>query len=238
VDLDKVVELVRKFGWKKATVIGLLVLGAIVQCVDGSPPPVSTTSASSEGSLSSKPPERSKATASTSPRSAPPQQEQAPAAPTEKQLQLDADYHAEWTKDPSRDIDAIVAKKHGITKEQLAEEQMSVALYRDWLRKRAEASVGSGVTGSVKVQGLDRTELGIHTLKLALTVTRCPEGPAEADKQIEFLATTALKQIVQNLPYEIDSYQASIRHRGLGCDEGSVGYVGHWSRASGRLTLR
>ncbi len=114
---------------------------------------------------------------------------------------------------------------------------MSVALYRDWLRKRAEASVGSGVTGTVKVQGLDRTELGIHTLKLALTVTRCPEGPAEDDKQIEFLATTALKQIVQNLPSEIDSYQASIRYRGLGCSEAAVGYGAHWSRPSG-ITLK
>lgn len=217
-------------------VIGLLVLGAIVQCVDGSPPPVPTTPASSQGSLSPKPPE--KATAPISSGNAPPQEEQAPAAPTEKQLQLDADYHDEWTKDSSRDIDPIVAKKHGITKEQLVEEQMTVALYRDWLRKRAEASVGSGVTGSVKVQGLDRTELGVHTLKLVLTVTRCPEGAPAKDKQIEFLATTALKQIVQNLPSEIDSYQASIRYRGLGCDEGSVGYVGHWSRAGGALTLQ
>ncbi len=238
-DFDKAMDVVRRFGWKKATVIGLLALGAIVQCVDGQQHgPEAAPGGQNQPPRSSEPNATKPPAATPSPTAPSPPMDQAPTPPNQAQLQLDAEYHAEWTRDPSRDIDGIVAKKHGITKEELAEEQMTVALYRDWLRKQAEQTIRSGVVGGVEVQGLDRSELGVHTLKFTLTVTRCPEGAPERDKQIEFLATTALKQIVQNLPADIDSYQASIRYRGLGCGDGAVGYGAHWTRSAGALTLR
>lgn len=80
---------------------------------------------------------------------------------------------------------------------------------------------------------IDRSKIGVHALKLAVTLTRCPEGAPKWDEGLKRLAVAALIQLIPSLPGEIGGLTASLSYRGQSCSSGSVGYGPAWSRSSG-----
>lgn len=159
-----------------------------------------------------------------------------PAAPTPDQLAIDAAYDAAHAKDPSADAYERAARKLKVSKAAVLDAVSTVAEYRAALLDSAKRSV-EGIVGDIDIKSIARTDLGTHTAIVSFTAVRCPEGDPRRDKDLELLATTALKTIATTLPEPIDSYRAALWYRGISCERGSLGYGATWTRAKNKLTL-
>lgn len=133
---------------------------------------------------------------------------------------------------PERDAISYVAKRRGLDNEDsIVEAVMVLGEQRQMLQAVLDKSAASGVTGKVKVHGVQRTEMGPFTAILAITVIGC--DPSD----LSFLAQTAATKAVQNMPATVDGYRASLWHEGIRCSRTSLG-TAVWNRKENSLNLR
>jgi len=105
----------------------------------------------------------------------------------------------------------LVVVEGFLLEEAVLDQISQVAEYRSSLHK---ACAKAGVIGDMKVSAVQRTELGVYTAAVSLTVVRCPDGPPETDERLRTLFEDGWKKVVVALPGEIDALQAALWYRG------------------------
>lgn len=160
-----------------------------------------------------------------------------PRPPSARDLELDAEVSAELERDASREPIAAVARRRSLPREVIDEAVARVAEHRGRLEAELSRVAGTGIVGDVSREvTVTRTDLGPFTAHVSLTVVGCPSGRLP-DERLDFLARTALTQLVRNMPPSIDGFRASLWYEGIACSRASMGYSAEWSRRTGRLRL-
>ncbi len=174
-----------------------------------------------------------------SPSATPSLAEARPVAPSNSALGIEAEYEQLFKTNPAGDHYSTIATRHSMTKEAVLEEISQVAEYRSSLQDQLDKALAkASVIGDLKVSAVGRTELGVYTAALALTVVRCPDGRPETDEALRTLFEDGLKKVVGTLPTEIDAFQAALLYRGMSCERGSVGYGATWTRTENVVELK